>query len=178
MERTTYSSTHESTDVEARALLRERVDKIKFCMFTTADTDGTLRSRPLTTQQVEPDGTIWFFVPASGEVAAAVGANPNVNLAYADTGDNVYATLCGTAYLVQDREKIEELWSTIVAAWFPQGPTDPNLALLRVDVDEAEYWKPEGTKIGQFVSIAKAALMRTPPRDGEHRAVRFGDPRG
>ncbi len=173
MERTTYSSTHESNDVEARALLRERVDKIKICMFTTADADGTLHSRPLTTQQIEPDGTIWFFVPSTGEVAAAVTANPNVNLAYADTGDGVYATLCGAAYLVQDREKTEELWSTIAAAWFPQGPTDPNLALLRVDVEEAEYWKPEGTRIGQFVSIAKAALTRTPPNEGEHRAMRF-----
>ena len=171
--RTTQASMHESNAVEARQQLRERVDKIKFCMFTTADPDGTLRSRPLTTLQAEPDGTIWFFVAGNGEVAAAVTANPNVNLAYADTSDGVYATLCGSAYLIHDRMKIEELWTPMAAAWFPEGPSDSNLALLRVDVDEAEYWKPEGTKIGQFVSIARAAMTRTPPREGEHRAVRF-----
>ncbi|MEP7209189.1 MAG: pyridoxamine 5'-phosphate oxidase family protein [Casimicrobiaceae bacterium] len=175
MERSTqtYASTHEANDVEARQTLRDRVRKIKFCMFTTADADGTLRSRPLTTQEIEPDGTIWFFVPTGGDVAAAIAANPNVNLAYADTGDNIFATLCGLAYVVHDREQAEALWSPIAAAWFPQGPADPNLALVRVDVDEAEYWKPEGTKIGQFVSIARAALTRTPPKEGEHRAVHF-----
>jgi general stress protein 26 len=164
---------HAANDIEARQQLRDRVEKIRVCMFTTADADGSLRSRPLTTQQIEPDGTIWFFVPSTGEVAAAVAANANVNLAYADTSDGVYATLCGVAYLVQDHEKSEELWSPLVAAWFPQGPADPNLALVRVDVEEAEYWKPEGTRIGQFVSIAKAALMRTTPNEGEHREVRF-----
>ncbi len=173
MARGTYRSTHEANDSEARQTLHDRLGKIKVCMFTTADADGTLRSRPLTTQEIESDGSIWFFVAAGGEVAAAVTVDPNVNLAYADTGGGVYATLCGLAYLVQDREKIEALWSPIVAAWFPGGPGDPGLALVRVDVEEAEYWKPEGTRIGQFVSIAKAALTRRPPRTGEHRTVRF-----
>jgi general stress protein 26 len=159
--------------MDAREQLRERVDKIRICMFTTADPDGTLRSRPLTTLQVEHDGTLWFFVPGNGEVAAAVTSNPSVNLAFADIDDSIYATVTGSAYLVHDREKIEELWTPMAAAWFPQGPADANLALLRVDVREAEYWKPEGTKIGQFVSIARAALTRTPPRDGEHRSMVF-----
>ena len=173
MDRTTYPSMHEANEIEARQQLRDRVQKIRICMFTTADADGTLHSRPLTTLEVEADGTLWFFVPSGGEVATAVAANPNVNVAYADPDDSIYATLCGMAYVVQDPQKAEALWTPIAAAWFPLGPSDPSLALLRVDVDEAEYWKPESTKVGQFISIAKAALTRTPPDEGEHRSVRF-----
>ena len=142
-------------------------------MLTTAEPDGTLRARPLTTQEVDVDGTVWFMIPRNGELAMAITSNPSVNLAYADKGDSIYATLCGTASLSDDRQKMRELWSPIAAAWFPGGADDPNLALLRIDVDEAEYWKPEGTKVGQFVSIARAALTRTPPREGVHESVRY-----
>lgn len=169
----TSDAAYSEAGTQVRQQLRDRVQAIKVCMFTTVESDGSLRSRPLTTQQIEPDGTLWFFVPTTGDVAGAVAANAQVNLSYADHGDGVYATVRGSAYLVHDPLKAEELWSTLVAAWFPGGPTDPNLALIRVDVDEAEYWKPEGSKIGQFVSIAKAALTRTPPAEGEHRTVRF-----
>lgn len=169
----TSEEAYSDNGVEVRQLLRDKVEAIRFCMFTTVEPDGSLRSRPLTTQQIEADGTVWFFVSASGEVASTIAQNPQVNLAYADRDDNVYATLRGSAAVVRDPVKAEELWSTMAGAWFPGGPKDPDLALIRVDVDEAEYWKPEGTKVGQFVSIYKAALTGTPPKPGEHRAVHF-----
>ena len=169
----TRASMHESNEAEAREQLWSRVEKIKFCMFTTIERDGSLRSRPLTTQDIDEDGAVWFFVAKTGEVATVIAENTQVNLAYADTDDNIYVSVCGTASLSDDREKIEALWTPMAAAWFPGGVDDPNLALLRVQVSEAEYWKPEGTKIGQFVSIARAAITRTPPRASEHAEVRF-----
>ena len=162
------------SDTSARDGLAERVRDIKFCMLTSVDGDGSLRSRPLTVLEMDLDGTLWFFIAAQSEVAREISGHPAVSLSLADTGANRYIAMTGSAYLVQDREKVEALWSTMSGAWFPGGPDDPNLALMRVDVDEAEYWEPEGTKIGQFVSIYKAALTRTPPKDaGEHRRVTF-----
>jgi general stress protein 26 len=162
------------SDTTTRETLAERVRDIRYCMFTTVDAAGTLRARPLTVLEMGLDGTLWFFIAASGEVAREVSAHPQVSLALSDPGDNRYVALSGSAYLVQDREKVEALWNTMAGAWFPGGPDDPNLALMRVDVDEAGYWEPEGTKIGQFVSIYKAALTRTRPKDeGEHHRVTF-----
>ncbi len=35
---------------------------------------------------------------------------------------------------------MEELWRPAYRAWFPQGLDDPPLALLKMDVEQAEYW--------------------------------------
>jgi len=56
------------------------------------------------------------------------------------------------------------------AGWFPGGPEDPNLGLLRVDVENGEYWDPVASKLVQFFAMAKAAVTRRPPQNiGEHR---------
>jgi hypothetical protein len=36
--------------------------------------------------------------------------------------------------------KAKELWDPNYQTWFPAGPTDPHLALIRVRVERAEYW--------------------------------------
>ena len=37
-------------------------------------------------------------------------------------------------------DKAREMWSRAAQNWFQQGPDDPNLALIVVDVDEAKWW--------------------------------------
>ena len=156
-----------------RADLWRKAEKVRMAMLTTHDATGAMTARPVTTQQAEARGVVWFFVPIDGGMAAEVGRDPRVLLAYADLSDNFFVALTGTARVLHDRDKIRELWSPMAAAWFPKGIDDPNLALLRVDVERGEYWDPGSSKLVQFFAIAKAALTRTPPHDvGEHREFR------
>ena len=66
---------------------------------------------------------------------------------------------------VTDRGKMKELWSPLHKAWFPKGLDDPNIELLRIDVDRAEYWDAPSSAVVQLFGFAKAML--TGKRYGE-----------
>jgi len=159
---------------EQRADLFKRLEKTPTCMLITHDADGAMRVRPMTTQRVEEPGVIWMFIGASSHLAADIEANPNVLLTYADTGDSAFAAVRGHATTVRDPVKAKELWSKFAEAWFPGGPDDPNLALLRITLSSAEHWEPPHGKVVQFLQIATAALTHNPPdHDDTYRNLKF-----
>ena len=143
----------EKSDVEK---LRDLIKGISFAMLTTVDEDGSLRSRPMQTQETEFNGELWFFTSASSPKVDEVQRDQRVNVSYADPDDNRYVSLSGTATLVRDREKIKELWKPVLKAWFPDGLEDPDLALLRVKVEKAEYWDSPSSKMVQLAGFLKA----------------------
>ena len=79
----------------------------------------------------------------------------------------------GRAELVRDRAKIEELWNTFAQAWFPDGVDDPHLALLRVEVEQAQYWEDRKPKVLQFAEIVAGVVRGKPPKSGEERKLDF-----
>ena len=127
----------------------------------------------MTTQKVEADGdegVLWFFIPRDGEMAKDAQANPRVLVTYTDGGEGFYASLSGTARVSVDAAKARAMWSKLNEAWFPEGPDDPNLAILRIKVDHGETWEPTTNKMLQFLSIATAAMTHTPPKlEGTHK---------
>lgn len=156
--------------------LWDLIKDIKFGMFTHRHPEGGLHSHPLTTQNKELDenATIYYFVPRSGEVAQRVQSDPKVNISYAHPGKDSYVSISGTASVSQDRAIIDRLWSKMAEAWFPKGPSDPDLALLAVRIDEAEYWDVTDSKMTQLFKMAKASMTGKPPQDmGEHKEMRL-----
>jgi len=159
---------------EARKQLFERLEKTPVAMVATLSSDGGLRLRPLTTQKAEKPGVLWFFVPVDGGVADDVRAHPEVILSYAEPHDNAYVALQGQASIVIDPKRAEEMWSALAGAWFNEGPTDPRLALLRVDLERGEAWESTEGKVLEFLRMAKAAVTRTPPEHAhDHFAFAF-----
>jgi general stress protein 26 len=144
---------HDKTDIEKR---RDLIKDIRFARLTTIDEDGSLRSRPMATQESEHDGDLWFFTPASSPKVGEVERDERVNLSYAEPDDNRYVSISGTAQLVRDRTKMKELWNPALKAWFPEGLDDPDLALLRVRVEKAEYWEYPSSKMVQLAGFVKA----------------------
>jgi general stress protein 26 len=159
----------EPTDKE-RAELWRRLEKVRMAMLTTHDAAGQLASRPITTQQAEPSGVLWFFIALEGEIAGDLARDPRVGLAYVDLTENLFVALRGTGQVLKDRAKARSLWNALAGAWFPHGPDDPRLALLRVEVERGEYWDAGASRLVQFFSIARASLTHRPPRHpGSHR---------
>lgn len=150
--------------------LWQRVRKLRIAMMTTLASDGTIRSRPMTLQELEPDGTMWFFASGGSEVSEGVSEDARINVAFADPDASFYASFAGLAYPVHDTEKAQSLWSPMAAAWFPGGPSDPSLWLVRVEPQKVDYWATKSGKITQMAAMLKAALTRTPPGPelGEH----------
>lgn len=160
------AQTTTSNEIET---LRELIKDIRFAMLTTVDEDGFLRSRPMATQSAEFDGELWFFTEASSPKAGEVERDHRVNVSYAAPDDNRYVSVSGTARMVRDRAKAEELWKPALKAWFPEGLDDPDLALLRVQVEKAEYWDSPSSKMIQLAGFLKAVVTgkRIDPGENE-----------
>jgi general stress protein 26 len=158
---------HDAEIKKFSALIKD----VKFAMLTSVDSNGKMHSCPMTTQQTEFDGSLWFFISKKGHKMADMLAEPSVNLSYSKPDDQVYVSVTGTAELVEDREKAEELWSPMYKAWFKDGLEDPDLGLLKVDVEKAEYWDAPGGGVAQLIGFAKAMLTGQKAKVAEHEKI-------
>lgn len=147
------------------------IKDIKMAMLTTEAEDGVLRSRPMATQNSSFDGTLWFFTSASSGKVGELDWNPEVNLSYAEPSDTKYVSVSGNGEIVRDRAKMQELWSDIYKAWFPQGLNDPDVCLLKVEVSAAEYWEAKSGKMVQLFGYIKALATGERAQGGEHGAM-------
>lgn len=143
-------SKHHKNDAE---LLQEKIKNIRVAMLTTLELDGSLHSRPMIAQEAEFDGNLWFFTHASASKVNDVQHHQQVNLNYARPDGTVFVSVSGTAQLLRDRKKVKALWQPICKTWFPDGEDDPNLALLKVHVERAEYWEWPSGKSGLLYSV-------------------------
>lgn len=151
--------------------LREMIKDIEIAMLTTVEPDGTLRSRPMATQQTDFDGDLYFFTREHSGKVAEIEQDRHVNVAYAKPDDQRYVSVSGKARLIRDKQKIDELWSPALKAWFPNGKDDPELALLKVTVEQAEYWDAPSGFIANTISFAKAIAAGTTAHPGENEKL-------
>jgi general stress protein 26 len=151
--------------------LAELIKDIDFAMLTTVEPDGSLRSRPMSTQQREFDGDLWFFTSADTPKVEEVEREHNVCVAYARPDKQHYVSVSGKARLVRDRAKIEELWNPAYKAWFPEGLDDPQLALLKVSAEKAEYWDGHTSTVAHLIGLAKAAVTGQSYDMGENEKI-------
>jgi general stress protein 26 len=157
---------------EELADLRAKIKDVKFGMFTVRELSGLLTSRPLTSQQLDEQGNLWFFVSDEEGFTRELAHEGSVNVSYADVDDHLYVSVSGRAELVRDRAKAEELFNPAVKAWFPQGLDDPHLVLLKVAVSAAEYWDTGNSKMVSLFAMAKAAITGEKPKTvGEHKTL-------
>ncbi len=157
------------TETHQRARLLELARDTKLCMLTTADAGGTFFSRPMTSQQVDDDATVWFIAARDSRKVEQIGATPHASVTM--TGDGSWVSLSGPAAVVDDLDKLRELWSPMVEAWLPGGPEDPNAVLVRVDVDGAEYWSSPDSRVATAISLVKAKLTGETADIGTHAVV-------
>lgn len=147
---------------------------IKFGMLTHRHTNGELHSHPLTTQNTSADegSTLYFFISHKSELAQRIAQDGNVNVSYADPGDDSYVSVSGQGSIVEDQAKKDDLFSPLAKAWFPLGATDPDLALLQIRIGHAEYWDVTDSKMIQLAKMARAAVTgERPPQLGEHKEL-------
>ena len=145
-------------NTEALKKFKHLVDDIKTCMFITNTAGINEHTRPMATIEVEDDGTLWFYTDVRSVKVEEVADQHTVHLVYAHPGKSVYLDVWGRATVITDRQQIVDKWSPIVKAWFPDGITDPNLALLKVQPQETYYWEAESGKMVQFFKMAASIV--------------------
>ena len=150
--------------------VNDLIKEVEIAMLTTID-GGTLRSRPMQTQEAEFDGELWFFTNSDTHKTDEIEKDNRVNVSYASPVANTYVSVSGAASIVKDKEKIQELWNPILKAWFPNGLDDPTLCLLKVSVEQAEYWDATSSTIVQIVGFVKALVTGKRADGGDHGKV-------
>ena len=159
------NESHATADLEK---LGELIDGIEVAMLTTHAADGSMVSRPLQTLELDSSGELVFFTAADSRKIEEMRANPDVNLAYANPGKQIYISVRGNATIDRDRATIDELWSAMQKIFFPQGKDDPNLVVLRVRVRDAAYWESAGNFVARALDFAKGMLSKEPADLGKH----------
>lgn len=163
------SETNRSEAIKAMASI---VKDVKFAMLTTVTAAGHLHARPMTTQEKEYDGDLWFIGAKDAEAVSDMRARPQVNVSFSNPGKGIYLSVNGTAELVEDRAKLDELWSDIYKIYFPQGKEDPNIQLIKVNANGAEFWESDG-KVKTLFQMAKGLIEGEQPELGKNSTIKL-----
>jgi general stress protein 26 len=148
----------------------EIMEDVAVCMVTT-HAGGRMRARPMHAIPDRDAGCIFFVTDTRGAKEEEIAAAPDVCLAFADIGDNTFLSVTGTAEMARDPDTAEALWSTETQAWWPRGPRDPTVRVLRVVPDQAEYWDTRGNSITIALKLMAARVAGHEPDLGESRKV-------
>ena len=154
-------------------LLREKIKDIRIAMMTTQEADGDFHTRPMSTHQMDVDGTMWFFSYDDSNKVREIQQNDRVALGFSDTGSETYVSLSGHAEVVKDKAKIDQLWDDFLKTWFPNGKDDARICLIKVSPHAGEYWDRPGGKMMTLFEMAKGAITGKPDSSG--RNEKFGD---
>jgi len=146
----------------------ELMKKIGFAMLVTQD-GGKLRARPMSAYLERDSNAIFFLTDARRHKDEEIARNPAINLSFADAGAQKYVSVTGTASVSNDRAKIKQLFTTPAKAWWDSAE-DPNIRVLKITPDDAEFWDSPGTVIS-YVKMAAAAVTNTRPEIGDNRKV-------
>ena len=162
-----------TTATDKRTELWEKIKDIRVAMLTSVGEDGRLYSRPMYTQDADREDGLWFFTAKSSAKSHQVTKRAEVNVSYVDMQKNVYVSVTGSAHIIDDPEKERELWNPINKAFF-EGLEDPDLVLLHVDPERAEFWDAPAGKMRQLFNIAKAAVGNGHHDSGRNEKVELG----
>ncbi|EMI52996.1 pyridoxamine 5'-phosphate oxidase family protein [Rhodopirellula sallentina] len=137
--------------------LLELLNDFDNAMLVTRSSEGSLEARPMAVAQIEDDGDIWFVTDRNSGKVADLMLDDEV--AVTMQGSNKFAVVSGTAHAVDDRAKLDELWSEAWKVWFPEGKASQSILLLRVEADHGEYWDNSGTNGLRYLIKAGKAYM-------------------
>ena len=145
-------------------------DSVGVCMLTT-HSGGGLRARPVAARVNRDQALIYVVTDVRSLKTDEIENSPDVGLTFVDAKQNAYLSMTGRATVVRDIAKTREVWRKTDNLWWPGGPEDPNVCLLRIDPALAELWDGPASAIVHAFEIAKATVTGQEPNLGENRKV-------
>lgn len=158
--------------------LGELIEDMSIAMLTNIHSDGALVSRPMSPLEMDADGAVWFFVDAKTTNEKQLKA---VNLSFSEIGDGTYVSISGRGEIDLDRARMQRMWTPYAKPWFPDGPSSPDLALLKVVPHTAEYWDAPHSRMVRMFAMAASVAAGRPIGMGEHDTLTDlskGSPKG
>jgi general stress protein 26 len=158
--------------MNARAIDRvwDIIETVGIAMLTTQFAGG-LRARPLEARPDRDAGIIWFLTDTRSGKDEEVAASPDIGLVFVDADDKAYLSITGRAEILRDPAQASAIWKSTDQVWWPGGPDDPTLRVLRVEPRTAELWDGPSSSIVAAFEFAKARLTGSKPNLGENRKI-------
>jgi general stress protein 26 len=110
-------------------------------------------------QKVCDQGNFWFMSPSDSDKNLEIEADPRVQLFISNPSKYEFLSVYGKATISRDRLKIDEFWSDIAKAWFPEGKDDPRITIIKVIPEEGFYWDTKDGKLVSMIKIAASAIL-------------------
>jgi general stress protein 26 len=148
----------------------EIIEKVGVCMLTTRSADR-LRARPLEARPDRDAGVIFFVTDIGSGKEDEIKSSPEVGLVFIDSGDKAYLSITGRARVMRDPGKTKAVWRKTDEVWWPGGPDDPQVCLLRIEPLTAELWDGPASAVVTAFEFAKARVTGEEPNLGENRKV-------
>jgi general stress protein 26 len=142
-------------------------------MVTTIADDDLFRSRPMLLERVEDDGSLVLLTHASSQKVHELTRDSRVNVTFADDKGTRYVYATGRGRVGRDEHLIEELWNPTYRAWFPGGRDDPEIAVLRIEVERVEYWDVPSSRLVRLWGAVTALATGKVAESGEHLTLTF-----
>jgi general stress protein 26 len=145
---------------EAVQRVQGLLEHFRSAMMMTTSASGELHVRPMALRgkASDFDGVMWFLADDRSRAVEEIGAGAPLQLVFQSDDDSAYLHLAGTGKVLWDRGKIEELFSPLFKTWFPEGPTDPHVALIRFDVDRGSFWESPGGFLRVLAAFTKSVV--------------------
>jgi general stress protein 26 len=154
-----------SNDSDRRIHLFDLVTKFRTAMLVTRSAGGGLRARPLSLADTHDEGLLYFATSVESPKVAEIAAHPEVVVTMQDS--TRYVSISGVARVSREPGLVDRLWSESWRVWFPGGKDDPELCIVAVAPQAAEYWDQSGPKRLKFlVEMAAAYVRGTTPASG------------
>lgn len=155
---------HQNLDsTSAIEKIRELTEIAKTCFLCTQPSAGESNgTRPMSVQEVDEQGTIWFLVANDSHTYQDISADSKVKLYFQGSAHSDFLFLEGNAILSADKNRIKELWNPIMKTWFTEGENDHRIAIIRVSPETGYYWdNKHGNVIAGIKMIIGAAVGKT-----------------
>ena len=156
------------TGAEALEKLRELLADFPIATMVTVERNGAITARPIGVvgDHAAFDGCLWFITDRRSRKVQAIDGGAATCLIFEDHGKGAYLHLTGRAYVIEDRRRLEELYTPVQRTWFPQGLNDPHITLVRFDADQGEYWDQHNGMLRLLAAFAKSVVTGTPGSSG------------
>jgi general stress protein 26 len=157
------------SDPNAKENYEKFFESIETVMLTSQDHANALHTRPMAIADKESHSVLWFATSLPTEKVDEIALNPQVSVTYQSS--NQYLAMVGKAMISNERGRIETLWNDRWAIWFPKGPTDPDLRLIKFEAESAEYWDNAGTSGLKYLYEVGRAFLQKEKADVSDSAI-------
>ena len=157
---------------DAKNKVMEMVKDLHVAMLSTRGPDGKFHSRPMAVSDATFRGSLYFLTDIGSGKIHDLATYPETIVTFADPGHQKYVAMRGRGTITQDKAAIKDHWTAAARAWFPKGTDDPDIALIEVELEEAEYWDAPSGKMVVLYAYAKAFVTgKRPGNVGENARV-------